>query len=220
LTSEIAQFTAQDPIFERHTIAAACGVREFKDAAGIVSQPSGIIPSAPAGLLFQATQRSLEKLTGGRRYPPPTWPCPGCQRQVTDRAATGRPTHIEHGHAPGCARLPHDQAADAADRRARLPRLIESSDPPLGPLQRHRLAERITDDCPRCGWQGYFHEHVATIDSDWSTAVCDNCYADLHPGITVTAAFFSARSPGDQEPFAVIASAPAATTASPTPGRS
>jgi hypothetical protein len=45
---------------------------------------------------------------------------------------------------------------------------------------------------------------VATIDGDWSTAVCDNCYADLCPGITVTAAFFSARSPGDQEPFAVI----------------
>jgi hypothetical protein len=123
---------------------------------------------------------------------------------VTDRAATCPPAHIEHGHAPGCARLAHDQAADAADRRARLPRPIVSSEPPLGPLQRHRLTERITDDCPRCGWHGYFHEHAATIDSDWSTAVCDNCYADLHPAITVTAAFFSARSPGDQEPFAVI----------------
>src|ERR1035438_3874068 len=118
-------------------IAAACGVREFRDAAEIVSQPSGIIPSAPADLLFQATQRSLEKLTGSRRYPPLTWPCPGCQQDVTDRVASGRPAHIEHGHAPGCARLAHDQAADAADRRARLPRLIESSEPPAGPLQRH-----------------------------------------------------------------------------------
>jgi hypothetical protein len=185
-------------------IAAACGVRESRDAAGIVSQPSGIIPSAPAGLLFQATQRSLEKLTGSRRYPPLTWPCPGCQQQLTDRAAAGRPAHIEHGHAPGCAQLAHDQAADAAARRARLPRLIESSDPAAGPLQRHRLTGRITDDCPRCGWHGYFDEHVATIGGDWSAVVCDDCYADLCPGITVTVAFFSARSPWDQEPFAVI----------------
>jgi hypothetical protein len=185
-------------------IAAACGVKEFRDAAGIVSQPSGIIPGAPAGLLFQATQRSLEKLTGSRRYPPLTWPCPGCWQQVTDRAATGRPAHIEHGHAPSCSRLAHDQAADATARRAQLPRLIEFSDPPVGPLQRHRLTGRITEDCPRCGWHGYFDEHVATIDGDWSAVVCDDCYADLHPGITVTVAFFYARSPWDQEPFAVI----------------
>jgi hypothetical protein len=34
--------------------------------------------------------------------------------------------------------------------------------------------------------------------------VCDNCYADLHPDITVTVAFFSVRAPGDQDPFTVI----------------
>jgi hypothetical protein len=108
-------------------IAATCGVREFRDAAGIVSQPSGIISNGPADLLFQATQRSLEKLSGSHRYPALTWPCPGCQQQVTDRAATGRPAHMEHGHVPGCARLAHDQAADAEGRRARLPGLTAAT---------------------------------------------------------------------------------------------
>ena len=71
-------------------------------------------------------------------------------------------------------------------------------------MQRHWLAGRITDDCPRCGWHGYFHHYIATVDGDWAAAVCDNCYADLHPAITVTVRFFSARSPGRDEPFAVI----------------
>lgn len=35
-------------------------------------------------------------------------------------------------------------------------------------------------------------------------AVCDNCYADLHPAITVAVRFFSARLGGSSEPFAVI----------------
>ena len=34
--------------------------------------------------------------------------------------------------------------------------------------------------------------------------MCGNCYADLRPAITVTVRFFSARSPGRGEPFAVI----------------
>jgi hypothetical protein len=34
--------------------------------------------------------------------------------------------------------------------------------------------------------------------------VCDNCYADLYPAITVTVRFFSARLGGSKEPFAVI----------------
>lgn len=59
-------------------------------------------------------------------------------------------------------------------------------------MQRHWLRERITDDCPRCGWHGYFHHYIATVDGDWSLAVCDNCYADLHPEITVTVRFYSA----------------------------
>jgi len=58
--------------------------------------------------------------------------------------------------------------------------------------------------CPRCGWHGYFHHHLATIDGDWARAVCDDCYADLHPAITVTVKFFSARSSGTSQPFAVI----------------
>jgi len=70
-------------------------------------------------------------------------------------------------------------------------------------VQRHWLRERITGDCPRCGWRGYFHHYLATVDGDWAAAVCDNCYADLHPGITVTVKFFSARF-GRTEPFAVI----------------
>ena len=123
---------------------------------------------------------------------------------MTDRAAIGRPIHTEHGHARGCARLARDQAADAADRRSRLPRLIAASEPAHEGLQRHRLTAAIIDDCPRCGWHGYFHDYLATLDSDWATAVCDNCYADLHPAITVTVQYFSARSPGSSESFAVI----------------
>jgi hypothetical protein len=45
--------------------------------------------------------------------------------------------------------------------------------------------------------------HKQTVDGDWITAICDDCYADLHPGITVTVKFFSARF-GRGEPFAVI----------------
>jgi hypothetical protein len=52
---------------------------------------------------------------------------------VTDRAATGRPVHTELGHAPGCAQLARDQAADADARQDRLPGLILHSElrPPL-----------------------------------------------------------------------------------------
>ncbi|HEX9354096.1 MAG TPA: hypothetical protein VF933_09820 [Streptosporangiaceae bacterium] len=185
-------------------MAAACGIRGYEDTAGIVAQPSGILPGAGADLLYRAVQYAMQKITGSRRYPPLTWPCHGCGQQVTDRAATGRPIHTEHGHAPGCTRLARDQEADATARRARLPGLVEASEPARGPLQRHLLTEPITDDCPRCGWHGNFHDSLATIGGDWSTAVCDNCYADLHPAITVTVAFLSVRTPGDQEPFTVI----------------
>jgi len=73
--------------------------------------------------------------------------------------------------------------------------LILNSEPAVGLLQRHWLRERITDDCPRCGWHGYFHHYLATIDGDWAAAVCDDCYADLHPDITVTVKYYSARLP-------------------------
>jgi hypothetical protein len=85
-----------------------------------------------------------------------------------------------------------------------VPGLIAGSEDPAGAVQRHWLTERIEDDCPRCGWHGYFHTYIATIGGDWAGAVCDNCYADLHPAITVTVGYFSACSPDDGEPVAVI----------------
>jgi hypothetical protein len=183
-------------------IATACGVQTYQDLADVVYPIDG---ETGAGLLFSATQHAVAQLTGSeRRYPPLTWRCPECGQQVTDRAASGRPVHIEHGHAPGCARLARDQAADDERRREQVPRLILNSEPAVGLLQRHWLRERIEDDCPRCGWRGYFHHYLATIDGDWAAAVCDDCYADLHPDITVTVKFFSARHPSDGEPVAVI----------------
>jgi hypothetical protein len=71
-------------------------------------------------------------------------------------------------------------------------------------MQRQWLAGQIRDDCPRCGWHGTFHHTITTIDGDWTRAICDYCYADLHPDITVTVKFFSARSYGNSEPFMVI----------------
>ena len=182
-------------------IAAACGVQTYEDLAGVVYRITG---ESGADLLFSATQHAAEQLTGSqRRYPLLTWTCPECGRQVTDRAASGRPVHVEHGHALGCARLARDQAADDQRRREQVPCLILNSEPAAGPVQRHWLRERITDDCPRCGWHGYFHHYLATVGGDWAAAVCDDCYADLHPAITVTVKFFSA-SFGGKEPFAVI----------------
>ena len=108
-------------------------------------------------------------------FAPVSWPCPGCGQQVTDRAYTGRPVHIEHGHAPGCARLAGDQGAEDQARRDRVPSLIVASEDPAGLVQRHWLAERIEDDCPRCGWHGYFHHWITTIGADWPGAVCDDC---------------------------------------------
>ena len=61
---------------------------------------------------------------------------------------------------------------------------------------------------PRCGWRGYFHHYLATVDGDWGAAVCDNCYADLHPDITVMVKFYAVRVPrhdaGGGEAVAVI----------------
>src|SRR5260370_42160539 len=45
--------------------------------------------------------------------------------------------------------------------------------------------------------------YIATIDGDRAAAVCDDCYADLHPDIMVTVRYFSARF-GSGEPFAAI----------------
>ena len=154
-------------------IAAACDERDAPGTAAVVYRPFGLIPGQGAGPLFRVTQHAVHSLIGsdGGYYSPLTWPCPGCGRRVTDRAAYGRPVHVEHGHMPGCARLVCDQAADDAARRNRLPRLIVHSEDTIGPVQRHWLAGRIIDDCPRCGWHGYFHHYLATVDGDWASGL-------------------------------------------------
>jgi len=178
----------------RDAIAAACGIATYKDLAGVIYRITG---DTGAELLFCATQNAVRQLTGSeRRWPPLTWACSGCGQQVTDRAPAGRPVHAGHGHAPGCARLARDQATEDQRRREQVPGLVLDSEPAVGLVQRHWLRERITDDCPRCGWHGYFCHYLATVGGDWAAAVCDDCYADLHPGITVTVKFYAARVPG------------------------
>jgi hypothetical protein len=200
-------------------IAVACGVRDYRDLTGVASLAvwEGCDPAAE--LLFGAAQYALHHLTGSRSYfPALRWDRPACGQTVTDRAAAGRPVHVEDGHAPGCARLAADQAADDQQRRARLAGLIVHSEEPAGRLQRHWLAEPVTEDCPRCGWHGYFHHYIATIGGDWSAAICDDCYVDLHPDITVTVRYYSARSPIDGQPVAATTTTPASGI-SPTAGR-
>ena len=75
-----------------------------------------------------------------------------------------RPVHVEHGHAPGCARLARDQAAEDARRRKQVPGLILDTEPAAGPVQRHWLRERIPDDCPRCGGTAVAHLVAASPD--------------------------------------------------------
>jgi hypothetical protein len=187
-------------------IAGACDTGPGKDIPGVIRQQYWIRPDFGPGPLFSATQRAVRNLAGRETACSAalTWPCSGCGQQVTDRAASGRPVYAELGHGAACPRLARDQAADDALRRDWLPRLILYSEDPAGPVQRHWLAGRIRDDCPRCGWHGYFHTHLATIDGQWARTVCDDCWADLNPGITVTVEFFAARSAGSSEPFAVI----------------
>lgn len=49
---------------------------------------------------------------------------------------------------------------------------------------------------------------LPTNDGDWAAAICDDCYADLHPDISVTVKFYAARMPrflpGGGETVAVI----------------
>jgi hypothetical protein len=81
--------------------------------------------------------------------------------------------------------------------------LITSSEPARRPLQRHSLGQRFIDDCPRCGWRGYFDTYAATLNGDWTRLLCDNCYADLSPGITIAVTYFICQYYGDH-PFGVI----------------
>ena len=61
----------------------------------MICQSYGLAGETGAELLFHATQRAVEELTGSRRYPQLTWSCPGCGQQVNDRAAAGLPVHAE-----------------------------------------------------------------------------------------------------------------------------
>jgi hypothetical protein len=167
-----------------------------------VAEPSGVPGSGSAGFLFRQVFDASRKTWGVA----PSWPCADCGRQVTDLAPLGRPVHTEAGHDAECTRIARDQAADDAERQARLPALIRSSEPARGPLQRHRLAGRFIDDCPRCGWRGYFDTAAATLGGDWTRLLCDNCYADLVPEITVSVTYYACDFPiaGRDDPFGVI----------------
>jgi hypothetical protein len=151
-------------------IAAVCDGALGGDIPDVIRRQYWINPGAGPGPLFGTAQRAARTLAGRDSgcYPPLTWPCPGCGQQVTDLAPNGRPVHAELGHAAGCERLARDQAADDALRREWLPRLVLHSEDPAGPVQRHWLAGQIRDDCPRCGWHGYFHQHLATVGGDWA----------------------------------------------------
>ena len=114
-------------------IAAACGVRGYKDIAGVVSLACWEGSETGAALLFGSAQYCLHTLTGSRsRFPALCWDCTGCGQMVTDRAPAGRPVHAGHGHAPGCARLAADHAADDGERCSRLAGLIVHSEEPAG----------------------------------------------------------------------------------------
>ena len=89
---------------------------------------------------------------------------------------------------------------------------VASSEPPVGGLQLHELADPpVVYFCPRCGWQGYVWK-VATVDGDWTAPVCESCHEDLHPGIevvsywSVTRPSYLPRTPEERLPFTVIRS--------------
>jgi hypothetical protein len=71
-------------------------------------------------------------------------------------------------------------------------------------LQRHRLVDaRFVDSCPRCGWRGFYDTHAVALNGDWTRLLCDDCYADLNPDITVSVTYFVCQYPG-RDPFGVI----------------
>lgn len=164
-----------------------------------IEEPAGLLGTGAAWRLFHRVYEISEAI----RHGPPSWRCPDCRHPVTDLGPLGRPAHLELGHATACTRLARDQAADDQQRRSRIHALITGSEPPRGPLQRHRLGRRFVDDCPRCGWRGYFDVFAATLDGDWARLLCDNCYADLSPDVTVGVTYFVCQHYGSH-PFGVI----------------
>jgi hypothetical protein len=162
-------------------------------------EPTDLLNTGATGRLFHKVYDAAETT----RHGPPSWRCPECHHSVTDLGPLGRPAHLELGHAAACARLTRDQAADDQERRARISSLITSSEPARGSLQRHHLSQRFVDDCPRCGWRGFFDTHAASLNGDWARLLCDNCYADLNPDITVSVTYFVCQHYGSH-PFGVI----------------
>jgi hypothetical protein len=71
-------------------IAAGCGLAASKDLRGTLYWHGG---QTGAEMLYCATQNAVRDLTGTQRYYPPlTWSCPQCRRQITDRGPAGLPT--------------------------------------------------------------------------------------------------------------------------------
>lgn len=185
-------------------IASACGVAKVASDLEAVQAWCAAVTRT-----FRDIQRAVASAEGSEQMLASlSWPCVECHQEITDTAPLGRPIHANLGHEPGCARLARDQAADDEERRTWLPAMVTESAPCQGSLRRHRLAGRIIDDCPRCGWHGYFDTWAATIDEDWARLLCDNCYADLSPTIEVTATFYCCSTypydPGPEGPFAVV----------------
>jgi hypothetical protein len=185
-------------------IASACGVAKVASDLEAVQAWSAAVTRT-----FRDIQSAVASAEGSeQKLAPLSWSCMECQQEITDTAPLGRPMHANLGHDPGCSRLARDQAVDDEERRAWLPTVVTESAPCHGPLRRHRLTGRFIDDCPRCGWHGYFDTWAATIDENWARLLCDNCYADLSPDIEVRATFYSCSTypydPGPEGPFAVI----------------
>jgi hypothetical protein len=190
-------------------IAQACDPYAAAAADSRNSDEGQEATAAAATRIFRDIQNAAGIIRGdAHRIAPIAWPCPDCQCQVTDVAPLGRPVHAEIGHTQGCPRLARDQAADDEDRRTRLPLLVTRSEPASGPLQRHRLAQPVTAWCPRCGWHGYFDDWAATISGNWARLICDDCWADLTPAVTVTVTYYICSTrpdhPGAARPFGVI----------------
>ena len=59
-------------------IAAACGVRDYRDITGVLTLPCWNGSDTGADLLFSAAQHAVHQVTGSRGvFAPMSWPCPG-----------------------------------------------------------------------------------------------------------------------------------------------
>jgi hypothetical protein len=208
------QLPAEDVVRLASGLRAA-GLR-WADIASACSDVNVAIEPGNAGAWATAVMRIFRDVqnmmgateNGTQRGASLRWRCAECRRLVTDIAPLGRPIHTDLGHDVGCPRLARDQAADDKERITRVTAMVTGSERSRGLLQRHRLAGRFIDDCPRCGWHGHFDTWAVTLNGDWARLLCDTCYADLVPEIEVTTAFYICSTqpydPGPEGPFAVI----------------